>query len=163
MKSGAGIMRLFASWRNIERMPPEKQRKTALKVCDSPLGTSAAILLNSSRSMRPRLSMTARKDSTWRDTVSMSSTTCSADRSENRTPLYTGQKAHRFQGQFLVTRMRRLSASLGGRIGPCSNPQYSSVFLDFSFMSVFVRQLVGMSRMSFSSKFLLGQRLRRYV
>lgn len=42
-------------------------------------------------------------------------------RSENFRFLYTGQKRHWFQGQFLVNRSSRLLASLGGRIGPCSN------------------------------------------
>jgi hypothetical protein len=35
-------------------------------------------------------------------------------------PLYTGQKAHLFQGQLRTTRTSRLCASEGGRIGPCS-------------------------------------------
>jgi hypothetical protein len=34
--------------------------------------------------------------------------------------LYAGQNTHWFHGQFLVTRTRRLFASLGGLITPCS-------------------------------------------
>jgi len=36
-----------------------------------------------------------------------------------------GQKVHRFQGQFRVTRSSKLPASLGGLMGPCSNPWYN--------------------------------------
>jgi hypothetical protein len=36
-----------------------------------------------------------------------------------------GQKVHRFQGQFRVSRSSSLPASLGGLMGPCSNPWYN--------------------------------------
>ncbi len=42
-------------------------------------------------------------------------------RRENVFPLYTGQNRHWFHGQLRVKRNSRLWASLGGRIGPCSN------------------------------------------
>jgi hypothetical protein len=53
---------------------------------------------------------------------SRSESTSSTDRSENFSPLYTGQKAHRFHGQFLDTLTSKEPASEGGRMGPCSNP-----------------------------------------
>ena len=47
--------------------------------------------------------------------------TSAAERTEKLCPLYRGQKMQRFHGQFRVTLSSRLPASLGGRIGPCSN------------------------------------------
>jgi hypothetical protein len=54
------------------------------------------------------------------DIESMSCLTSFKGRRENFTPLKAGQNRHWFQGQFLVTLTRRLCASLGGLITPCS-------------------------------------------
>src|SRR5665647_2575956 len=53
--------------------------------------------------------------------ASTSASTSSSGRSDDALPLYTGQKVQRFQVQLRITRTRRLCASLGGRMGPCSN------------------------------------------
>src|SRR5210317_243484 len=50
----------------------------------------------------------------------------------NFCPLYRPQNLQLFHGQFLVILSIKLLASLGGRIGPSSNPSYSSqVFICF--------------------------------
>ena len=51
---------------------------------------------------------------------------------ENFFRLYVLQNAHLFQGQFLVTRISRLPASLGGLMGPCSKSNDLSITLFFS-------------------------------
>jgi hypothetical protein len=53
--------------------------------------------------------------------ASTSARTSSAGRSDDFVPLYTGQNVQRFQVQLRMVRTSRLCASLGGRMGPCSN------------------------------------------
>ncbi len=53
--------------------------------------------------------------------ASTSASTSSTGRSDDFAPLYTGQKVQRFQVQLRIARTSRLCASLGGRMGPCSN------------------------------------------
>ena len=75
----------------------------------------------------------------------------------NFVPLYKLQKVHLFQGQFRLTRIKRLLASLGGRIGPCSNPQYGSslfVGLPLSAMSMSIVHLNCLKHYSVSSLWL---------
>ena len=52
--------------------------------------------------------------------ASTSASTSSTGRSDDFVPLYTGQNVQRFQVQLRIVRTRRLCASLGGLMGPCS-------------------------------------------
>jgi hypothetical protein len=63
--------------------------------------------------------------------ASISLTTSSTLLLEKVVPLYAGQNRHLFHGQFLVTRTKRLDASLGGLMTPCSYIDIAPYFLTF--------------------------------
>lgn len=124
------IMRLFASCKKTDCIPASTKLQAQAKMSSSSAGT-ASLLMSSRREKEGRES-TVFSFSTYRETLSMSRRTWSIGLLEYFRSLYTGQKVQRFHGQFLVTRISRLRASLGGRIGPCSKPVYDKLCIIFS-------------------------------